>query len=212
MKVAKNQHAIERIRSLFGYFLNYDIPDTLNYGIEHKASREKLCVLIHGTTWNSKIWPEDMWLRLGQLAAASGMQVAIPWSGETERNRATRLASAFEATLWGELPLRQLAKKLTKSCLVIGVDSGLTHLSAALGNATVAIYGSTSHKLTGVRGRRALSLSAEFPCSPCLRKKCNYSGLERKWNGLAVSPSCYTTVTPDIVWKAAENLINENRV
>ena len=212
VKVDKNDHAIDRLRHLFGSLFSYKVEAGFNYGIENPNTGDNTCVLIHGSTWPSKEWPEVMWVRIGQLANESGMKVALPWQGDIERSRAERLAGQLDATLWGGLSIMDITERLSRSRLVIGVDSGLSHLSAGLGSSTVVIYGSTDLKLTGVRGRSAVGLSPAFSCSPCLKKVCNYSGSPRDWNNTNVSPACYSEVTPELVWRAADDLINEDRL
>jgi len=82
---------------------------------------------------------------------------------------------------------------------VVGVDSGLAHLTAACGTPAVTIYGSTNAVLTGTLGKNTDSLQTEFDCSPCLKKACDYTGES------AVSPACYETLNANDVWQALTN-------
>jgi heptosyltransferase-1 len=101
---------------------------------------------------------------------------------------------------------------MKKCSLVIGVDSGLPHLAAALGLPTLGLYGSTNPELTGTLGRRAHNLKAEFGCSPCLRRQCAYKGQPVTWNGQPVIPPCFASLPPQEVWRQAKRLNHASSV
>jgi heptosyltransferase-1 len=205
VRVARNQHAIDRQRELFAAVFGYCVPAGLDYGIArpaHQASKTNQCVLLHGTTWESKHYPEHLWREVARRARAAGLDVALPWGSEAERARAEAIAMT-NADVLPALNLAELTTRIAAARLVVGVDSGLAHLSAALDVPTVVIYGSTDSALTGCRGRRVSNLQAQFPCAPCLRKACGYHGPEEILHQAPVRPACYSRVTPDAVWDAA---------
>ena len=106
------------------------------------------------------------------------------------------------------LPLAELTNQLAQAALVVGVDSGLTHLSAALGTPTLGLYGPTDAHLTGCRGARVTVLQAETPCAPCVEKTCRrYAGDVVQYAGAVVEPPCFATVLPERVWQAAQALL-----
>jgi heptosyltransferase I len=129
-----------------------------------------------------------------------------------ERALAERIAGATGAGVWDRLPLRELANRLGASRLAIGVDSGLSHLAAALGVSTLALFGATDVRLTGCRGARVRNLQAAFACSPCLGRVCGYPGAGEIWQGVPVHPACYARLPPDRIWRAAEALADADRV
>ena len=97
-----------------------------------------------------------------------------------------------------------MARVIAESEIVIGVDSGLTHLAAALGVPTLGLYGPTDVELTGCRGERAKSLQIELPCTPCVAPVCSaYDGDPLTWDGAAVEPPCFAALTPERVWAEA---------
>ena len=75
----------------------------------------------------------------------------LPWGSGDERERSERLAAGFDATI---VPQRQslggLAALLARADIVVGVDTGLTHLAAALGTPTVALFTETDPAGAGV--------------------------------------------------------------
>lgn len=211
--VPRELHAIERVRMLFAQALDYVRPEgPPDYGLAGVAAlprsvSDAACVLLHGTTWESKHWPVRFWRELADRAAAAGMQVLLPWGNEAEQRRARQIAAGTEARVLGRLTLGAMADTLAAARLVVGVDSGLAHLAAAVSVPTVVIYGSTSSALTGVRGARVENLQARFPCSPCLSRRCAYTGPAQLYAGEPVVPACYATVAPERVWSAARALL-----
>jgi ADP-heptose:LPS heptosyltransferase len=65
------------------------------------------------------------------------------------------------------ITLGRLAATIARCSLYIGNDSGTSHVAAALGVPTVAIFGPTSVNQWTPRGNTVLVLRHEVPCSPC---------------------------------------------
>lgn len=205
VQVARDQHAIDRQRELFAAVFGYRVPPGLDYGIlqpEQRAGGPGQCVLLHGTTWASKHYPVHLWGEVARRARSAGLEVVLPWGSDAERDRAEAIA-ATAADVLPRLGLGELIRRLADASLVVGVDSGLAHLSAALNVPTVVIYGSTDSLLTGCRGPSVHNLQADFPCAPCVRRACRYAGPEQILHDEPVRPACYSRVTPDAVWDAA---------
>ncbi|MDZ7668512.1 MAG: lipopolysaccharide heptosyltransferase I [Gammaproteobacteria bacterium] len=217
LAVPRGIHAVERIRRLFAAALNYPLPDAApDFGIAPRNAAADQgaiprCLLLHGTTWDSKHWPVRFWCDIAARAAGAGMEVVLPWGDATERQRAEAIAQGTAARVLSRQSLDELADTIATAALVIGVDSGLAHLSAALAVPTVVIYGATSSTLTGCRGARVHNLQADFPCSPCLSRQCTYRGPQQTWQGAAVVPACYSRVPPERVWQAATELAHADR-
>jgi heptosyltransferase-2 len=51
-------------------------------------------------------------------------------------------------------------------------DTGIAHLAAALGVATVTLFGPTDPRLTAPRSPRARIVAHPVPCSPCFLASC----------------------------------------
>jgi heptosyltransferase-1 len=74
-----------------------------------------------------------------------------PAGSASERERAARLAQAIPAAVaLPPLSLTELAGQLAAARIVIGVDTGLVHLAAALGRPTLALFSASDPALTGV--------------------------------------------------------------
>jgi heptosyltransferase-1 len=116
-------------------------------------------VLLTMTSRADKLWPEARWVELGR---ALGRPLVLPWGSAEERARAERIGSATgEAVVPGKMKLEELAPVLAHARNVVGLDSGLAHLAAALGVPTVAIFCGSDPDLTGLYGaRRATNVGA----------------------------------------------------
>jgi len=204
--VPRELHAVERIRRLFAAELDYPLPDgEPDYGIRPIGrpvdSDHPYLLFLHATTWPSKHWPLLYWAELADLAAAQGYRVLLPWYAPEERLRAERIIQAAQT---GELLPREelegVAQWIGSAAGVVGVDTGLAHLAAALGTPALTLYGPTRIDLTGAVGPRQRNLAVEFPCAPCLSRECSF-----RFEGEVESeirPACFTTLPPELVWEA----------
>jgi heptosyltransferase-1 len=196
------QHAVMRMRSLFSLALGYELPTTPPiFGVDKKQFQtsgptEDYMVFLHGTTWPSKLWPEEYWQDLARKVEQRGWRVKISGGNDDEVARAQRIAAGNSAVdVMPRLTIKQMATLLAGARSAVAVDTGFGHLSAALDVPTVSIYGSTNAEYTGALGQSSVLLSANFPCSPCLSRICTYRAPS------AVTPACYGTVPPAKVWE-----------
>src|SRR5262245_25902980 len=156
--VSRELHAVERNRRLAAAALGYS-PSTLDYGLRAVPSGDASLVFLTMTSRADKLWPEENWIELGR---ALGVPPVLPWGSEAERQRAERIARGLPgARVPQRMRVEQLGALFASAQAVVGVDTGLTHLAAALGARTVGIYSGSEPSLTGIHGaRRALNLGA----------------------------------------------------
>jgi heptosyltransferase-1 len=155
--VPRELHAVERNRRLTAAALGISVPSEVDYGLRCRAGAvqtEKVpdaySVLLTMTSRADKLWPESRWIELGRALAPP---VVLPWGSAEERARAQRIAGGIGRALVPErMKVEELAAVLGKARNVVGLDSGLTHLAAALGVATVAIFCGSDPALTGLYG------------------------------------------------------------
>ena len=165
--VRKDLHAVERNRLLAGLALGYTPSGSANYGIHPPAQElpwldrsSPYAVLLHATSRDDKLWDEANWISLGRQLASDGLQLILPWGNTKERARSERLATHIPHALCPPgLNLMQAATLLGQAHAVIGVDTGLSHLAAALDVPTIGLYTATEPGLTGLyAGARAINL------------------------------------------------------
>ena len=207
-EVARNMHAVERIRRLFALALGYPPPTQVgDYGIDKSrftaAPMERpYLVFLHGTTWPTKHWPESYWTALACLCRDAGYNIYLPWGNDAERLRAERIANSAPGTqVLPRMELNQLAGVLAGARAVAGVDTGLAHIAAALAVPSVTLYGATSPQRTGTYGQGQIHLCADFSCSPCLNRRCTYTG------DAPVQSACYQTLSPERAWEALHEIL-----
>ncbi|TGQ71479.1 MAG: lipopolysaccharide heptosyltransferase I [Mesorhizobium sp.] len=165
--VPRGMHAIERTRRLFGLALGYE-PELsrLDSGIVAPSGNPvgtegKNAFLLHGTSREDKKWPAQDWIETARLLVEQGMTPITTWSNEREKAVAEAIAKAVPSTVVvPRSPLAAIAAILGRSTLVIGADTGLTHLASAFGLPTVAVFLATEPGLTGPRGPYASTLLA----------------------------------------------------
>jgi heptosyltransferase-1 len=95
----------------------------------------------HSTARQSKRWPNDHWIEIGKVLSSQGYTLIFPWGSDAERTVSTLLASQVPGAIVPRAFLIAEAYSLVAhAALTLGVDTGLTHLSAVLGKPTVEIY------------------------------------------------------------------------
>ena len=154
-----NQHLIDRCRQLAAAALEYTLDGPPRYGLvaspdgaDDIAPPMPYVALVHGTSQEKKLWPEEEWRNLIRKLRAEGYAVVLPWGNESELARSRRLAEG-ERDAFVPLPPRRslpaVASLLARAELTVGVDTGLVHLSAALGTPTVSIFVATEPSACG---------------------------------------------------------------
>jgi len=137
----------------------------------HGLERGRFAAFAPFTTRPQKHWFEDAWQALGpSVASALGLTPVI-LGGPADRDAAERIASAIPGAvvLAGETNIPEAAAIIERAGLLIGVDTGLTHMGIAFNTPTVALFGSTRPYLdTGRDNARVIWLG--LACSPCRRR------------------------------------------
>ena len=159
--IAKQQHAVERTRELFARSLGYAKPATQgDYAIaQHflshlNADAGQYAVFLHATTRDDKHWTEAGWRELIALLGESGITIKLPWGAPHEEARAKRLAEGFDyVEVLPKMSLEGVARELAGAKFVVSVDTGLSHLTAALDRPNVTLYGPTDPGLIGGDGK-----------------------------------------------------------
>lgn len=215
--VPRDQHAVERVRQLFAQALGYRLPDGIgDYGLDRawlagEQSAEDYVVFLHGTTWVTKHWPELYWRQLAELATERGLRVRLPWGNETEKARAERIAKGLPGVqVLPRLPLAGVATILAGARACVAVDTGLGHLAAALDVPTVSLYGPTNPGWSGAYGHSQIHLASDFPCAPCMSKKCKYEPTPddaRQFDLRQELPLCFTRLQPERVMLELEGVL-----
>ena len=164
--ISYQQHAVTRNRALCAMSLGYENPtnapdyginilnsmsaDRMDIGLQGSGS-DNYIIALHGTSRDSKLWPVENWVNLGKELAKQNLNLALPWVSDAELTRANLIQSQLQnCTVLPKLSIAQIATVIASAKAAVGVDTGLSHLAAALNVPTIAIYTDTNPALTGV--------------------------------------------------------------
>jgi ADP-heptose:LPS heptosyltransferase len=166
-------------------------------------SRKTVIALHPGSGGRKKCWPLDRYLELVSFLHAGKPYYFYILLGPAEGASAMKKIEDFiqrnriEAGIIGNDSLSVVAAALKSSSLYVGNDSGITHLSSALGTPTIAVFGPTDHRTWGPGGNVRI-VRPNLECSPCREddyRKCD-------------AVRCLGSVTVEGVISAAQELLD----
>lgn len=170
--VARMQPAVMRYRSLMGQAMGYEPRGPADFALGTLCRTPAELGLAEAQLWpgalsksqpyvtimpsasrDRKLWPEADWQAVLQHLQSLGLKAVLLAGNVAERERAERLAQTVPgSSVLPRLSLRETAAVLWGARLMVGLDSGLTHLSAALGRPTLGIYCATPVVRTPISG------------------------------------------------------------
>ncbi len=162
--VARSLHAIERNRALGGLALGYQPSGPVDYGLAlsepvRPINRPAYAVFLHATARAEKQWSQAQWRDLGREIATRNYDIVVPWGTPAERERSEQIAAGLpNACVPDRRPPDEMARLIAGAAVVVGVDTGLVHLAAALERPLVAIFLTTTPELTGPQGRGPIAI------------------------------------------------------
>ncbi len=149
---------------------------------------------------NSKRWPPHGFARIAQWAAERWGARVLLFGSSKERKiceEVTREMGHAPVNFCGRTSLGEAMGLINCCQLFVTNDSGLMHVSAALGVPTVAIFGSTNADATGPRGSPSRIVRHDVGCAPCLKPEC------------PTDHRCMLSIEPEEVWKTMVALKEE---
>jgi len=125
--------------------LNIDDDDILHkesfFNVKKTTKKDRLIVLVLGASFESKIYPMEKYLSIAKAIDASFIAI---WKSDSERIMAQQLAKQSKNIIASEnLNLGELKKLISTASLVIGGDTGPTHLAWAMNIPSVTLFGCT---------------------------------------------------------------------
>lgn len=147
----------------------WTVPDAWRDGAanalaELGADDPSRCVLVHpGSGSARKNWPAERFVAMARRLVRDGWQVVtVIGPAEAECWPAERLESLTEGGLvWAQPALELLAGALASAACHVGNDSGPSHLAAAVGSPTVALFGPSRADHFAPVGPRVTVLTAD---------------------------------------------------
>jgi len=170
-RISRDLHAVERNRLLSGLALGYSPQGAPDFGLDRaRFSRtgSRYGLLLHATARPEKLWPEEHWITLGKRLDRN-TELRLLWGTDLERARSEHIAAAIPgAHVEKRKPLDQVAALIAGAQFVVGVDTGLLHLAAALGVPLVAIFTGSRPGLTGPVGSGPITILGSDGAPPAV--------------------------------------------
>ena len=150
----------------------------------------------------SKEWPDANWIEIIDQLTACHYEVFLT-GAKIDREKAVQIKAQVANKdsvniVAGEFDLKQTAKLLKSSILVISVNTGIMHLASALGCNLIALHGPTSFKRWGPLDANAISLQSGLQCSPCLNLGFEYQ---------CQTNSCMKSITTKALMDAIQEIV-----
>ncbi|MGQ9454510.1 MAG: glycosyltransferase family 9 protein [Armatimonadota bacterium] len=163
------------------------------YGI---SEFNRLVALAPETSKRRKLkeWTDEGFAEVARHLIKNGFQVVV--LGAIPSPRITHICKEVTDT-GGKTSIADVAGILAQCKLLIGVDSGIIHLCAAIGKPVIGLYGPTDPKITGPQGKGHTVISLGLECSPCGLSRCNHNR------------RCMTQIDPNSVIAATEKLLSD---
>ncbi len=208
VNVDLKEHAVFRMRSVFAKALGYDLPESIpDSGLSKERflkddwNQGEYIVFLHGTTWQTKKWPDEHWIELSKKLKQLGLIARVPWSGEKELRAVESWAKQSDAiSVLPKMNLSQVAGVMAGAKAIVAVDTGLGHLAAVFNIPTISLYGPTDPKRIGTQGATQMHLVSDIECVGCDKQVCRKSNDE-----FAV---CMKGLTPEEVFeRIAKDLV-----
>lgn len=133
--------------------------------------QNEIIALHPGAGTRKKAWPPQRFAALGRQLARRPAKLLII-QGPADEGCVEELLSGLEgisSLVARDLPLRKVAALLSCASLFVGNDSGCSHLAAALGVRTLALFGPTDPLIWAPRNEGASWLQGKVACAPCTR-------------------------------------------
>ncbi|WP_347988317.1 glycosyltransferase family 9 protein [Methylomonas sp. AM2-LC] len=122
-------------------------PPKLLHPLFLKSISGKYAVLHIMPQWQYKQWHQLGWIKLAYYLQRQGYQLVLTGSPQVEELHVVQELLSYlppsACNLAGKLSLAELTEIINHASIFIGPDTGITHLAAATGVRTVAIFGPT---------------------------------------------------------------------
>jgi len=138
-------------------------------------------VILHAAGgWETKQLPDETWLEVAEGLLSAGIVPVFSWGSITEKKLAEKLATQSNAYALPErLNMSALTSLLAAAKAVVGADTGLLHLAAALNTPTVTFWGPSASWRSAplsreAQGAKHCHIESNPACGPCFKRTCDH--------------------------------------
>lgn len=131
----------------------------------------KVVGLIPATTWANKHWTPEGWTGLADLIGKRHNAKSVILGSKADIALANKICGPAEfkpVISAGKTTLKQAGALMERCVAVIGVDTGLLHMSVALDRPSVGLFGASAWRCF-LKKDNFVWVAKDFPCSPCRR-------------------------------------------
>lgn len=143
-----------------------------------------------------KAWRQDAWVELARWLEQNGMRIVLTGGNDSEEmanvKALQQLMPAGTVNVAGEFGFSEVAYLLSKARAYVGPDTVVTHLAAAVGTPTVALFGPSNpvkwgpwpkgygrgeepYRMVGTQHvGNVVLLQGEGDCVPCMEEGCDH--------------------------------------
>lgn len=150
------QPAVTRQRELAAAALGYQYEGPADFGLKAITDGVEIqpyAVIMPSASRDDKLWPEADWQRVFARLHEHGLDLKLLSGNAAETERARNLVGDnSRAQVLPRMGLSEVATVLAGARIMVGLDSGLTHLSAGLGRPTIGIYKASTPVRTPLEG------------------------------------------------------------
>ena len=155
VKIAYNANTIDRNAKVISEPLNVTITPEMIINKEsflfykdedaqlnsYLSTEKKNIVFVIGSTWESRNYPKEKFV---EIANALKENILVAWGGKEEKEKAEWIeANSLYAKVLPKINLNTLKSVIAKSDLLIGNDTGPTHMAWGLNVPSITIFGPT---------------------------------------------------------------------
>lgn len=145
--VDRHTHAVLRGRLVAAKACGYMVDTPASFGLQKLTTdpdwmpASPYVVFFHGTAGASKKWARNNWIETARNLQVKDWPILLPWGNAEEKHEAEAMAEKMhDARVLPKLSMQDAVVLAQRAALVIGVDTGLTHIAAAYETPTIEIY------------------------------------------------------------------------
>jgi ADP-heptose:LPS heptosyltransferase len=138
-----------------------------DFWVKYALHRRGVLTIAPGSGAREKNWPAESFQAVSQWWREKTGGAVLLLIGHVEQERGGIEPLRRHCIVASDLSLSQAAALLRRSDVYLGNDSGISHLAAATGVRTVALFGPSDPRQWAPRGKKAIVLWRNLDCSPC---------------------------------------------
>lgn len=163
--------------------------------LQHEIGTDYVCLAV-GAPYKIRCYPENKWRALITMIRREYNGAIVVLGGESDKDKCAAIVRGCDTRVFdtcGTFGLVEAAACISRARLVIGVDSGLIHVSSALKRPLVQLFGRGNSTAFGHRGPREHIIQKDCAYNPCAETRCL---VPDRW--------CMERITPEEVFEVAK--------